>query len=104
MSAGLYQVLGWASPPGLVHLCIDVAWRDLGIEAGCLFFEPDVTIRHFHRCVGAPNDQTYRDANDNPEQFRNDNLVVQRWKLSKDFQLDAQNIREYREFTKALRG
>jgi len=96
MSAELYEALGWVAPPGLVHLCIDLAWRDLGQAAGCLFFEPDVTIRHFHRVAGAPNDQTYRDANDNGAQVRGDHLNVQRWRMSRDFQRDLETIRSLR--------
>lgn len=92
MSIELYEALGWVSPPGLTHLCVDVAWRDLGLETGALFFERAVTIRHMHRIVGAPDDQTYRDANDDPAQFRADNLGVQRWKLSTSYQDDVRRI------------
>jgi hypothetical protein len=104
MSVGLYQALGWVAPPGLVHLCIDVAWRDLGLDAGCLFYEPGVMIRHFHRVAGAPNDATYSDANDNPEQFRADNIGIQRWAMSRDYQQDLATVREYRAVCAALRA
>ena len=103
MSVELYEALGWVSPPGLTHLCIDVAWRDLGVEAGCLFFEPSVMIRHLHRMMGAPDDQTYRDANDDPEQFRSDNVASEAWRLSADFQRDVETVRRLRAVLRARR-
>lgn len=85
MDVETYKALGWVSAPGLVHLCIDVAWRDVALAAGCLFYEPSVFVRHFHRVSGAPDDQTYRDANDNTEQRDGDGYALGRWKLSPDF-------------------
>ncbi len=97
MSIELYRALGWVSPPGLTHLCIDVAWRDLGLAAGALHYRPDVFIRHLHRIAGARDDQTYRDANDNPEQVRGDSIAVAKWKNGRQFQHDLTVVREARE-------
>jgi hypothetical protein len=96
MSIELYEALGWVSPPGLTHLCIDVAWRQLGLAAGCLFHETGVLIRHFHRIAGAPNDATYQEANDNPKQFRADNMGVQSWAASRAFTDDLAKIKAIR--------
>lgn len=92
----VYQALGWVSPPGLVHLCIDVAWRDLGLAAGALHYLPDVTIRHLHRCTGAPDDQTYRDANDNPNQVAADNVALTVWRNSPAFTTARQALENLR--------
>jgi hypothetical protein len=97
MPVEVYRVLGWVSPPGLTHLCVDVAWRDLGIACGALFYEPRVTIRHLHRIAGAPDDQTYRDANDDPAQVRADNIAVQAWRLSPDFDRARVALAQLRE-------
>lgn len=97
MPVEVYRALGWVSAPGLTHLCIDVAWRDLGVAAGCLFYEPGVFVRHFHRCAGAPDDQTYRDANDDGTQVRADNRALTAWKTSPDFKRCVSAL-------KALRG
>lgn len=86
MPIEVHRALGYVSPPGIVHLCIDVAWRDLGLACDALFYESGVMIRHFHRVAGAPDDQTYRDANDNREQHRGDNIAVTAWKVSADFE------------------
>lgn len=96
MTRELWRTLGFVSPPGLTHLCIDVAWRDLGLAAGCLFYEPAVLIRHFHRIAGAPDDDTYREANDNREQVRADNLAVTRWKASPHFRDCVERLRVLR--------
>lgn len=97
MSVELYDALGWVAPPGLTHLCVDVAWRDLGIAAGCLFYVPDVCIRHHHRITGAPDDQTYRDANDNLDQVRADNVAISAWKASGRFATDLAKTNTVRD-------
>lgn len=103
VSAELAEALGWVSPPGLTHLCIDVAWRDLGLACGALFFEPGVEIRHLHRMMGAPDDQTYRDANDDMQQKRADNIAVQAWRAGPDFARACAVVRDQRALRSALR-
>lgn len=96
MTIETWRTLGFVSPPGLTHLCIDVAWRDLGLAAGCLFYEPAVLIRHFHRVSGAPDDETYREANDNRAQVRADNIAVTKWKASPHFRESVERLRVLR--------
>lgn len=91
MSVELYRALSYVAPPGLVHLCIDLAWRDLGIRTGTLHCLPGVMIRHVHRLVGAPNDLTYIEANEG-EQARNDHMAYDRWKHSDRFTRDVEKI------------
>lgn len=93
----LYRALGWISPPGLTHLCIDLAWRDLGVAAGCLWFEPDVEIRHLHRVKGAPDDQTYRDANDDPAQVASDSAHLSVWRNGPRFAEDLVKVQALRD-------
>lgn len=97
MDVETYKALGWVSAPGLVHLCIDVAWRDVGLAAGCLFYEPSVFVRHFHRVSGAPDDQTYRDANDDTVQRDGDGRALTAWKVSKDFPRAVAALKALRE-------
>lgn len=92
----LYRALGWVSPPGLTHLCVDVAWRDLGVAAGCLWYEPDVEIRHLHRVKGAPDDQTYRDANDDPVQVALDSAHLSVWRNGPRFAEDLAKVQALR--------
>ena len=97
MDVETYKALGWVSAPGLMHLCIDVAWRDVGLAAGCLFYEPSVFVRHFHRVSGAPDDQTYRDANDDTAQRDGDGRALTAWKVSKDFPRAVAALKALRE-------
>jgi hypothetical protein len=92
MSVEVYDAMGYVAMPGLKHLCIDIGWRDLGIATDSLFYAPDVMIRHLHRCVGAPDDQTYRDACDDTEQKRGDGLAYGRWRGSAEFLACVQRI------------
>jgi hypothetical protein len=97
MQAEVFKALGWIGPAQLTHLCIDLAWRDLGIAVGCLFYEASVMIRHRHRIAGAPDDQTYRDANDNPEQKRGDMLGYNNFRNGPDFTAAMAALKALRE-------
>lgn len=97
MPIEVYRALGWIAPGGIVHLCIDVAWRDLGIACDALHFERGVLIRHYHRLCGAPNDQTYADANDNSAQVNLDNREFRAWREGPAFEIDRGNLLRLRE-------
>jgi len=88
-----YRALGYVSPPGLVHLCIDLCWRDVAMAAGALHYLPEIMIRHYHRIAGAPDDQTYRDANDDIAQKNTDSLAHSSWRMSPRFDRDAEKLR-----------
>ena len=103
VSAELAEALGWVSPPGLVHLCIDLAWQHLGLTTGALYFERGVEIRHLHRMLGAPDDQTYRDANDDMAQKHGDHVNVQRWHNGPEFREACAVVAEQRRLWAALR-
>lgn len=64
MSAELVRALGHMAPPTLTHLYVDNYWRDLGHEAGCLTYLPDVIVEHLHPVAGkASVDEGYRRVN-----------------------------------------
>ncbi len=92
MSIEAYEALGYVSPPGVLkHLCIDMVWRDLGVESGTLHYCPDVMVRHLHRLVGAPDDDTYREANDG-QQKTDDFVAYPKWRDSEDFWRDVEKL------------
>ncbi len=63
VSANVVAALGWMCAPGLSHMCVDNALKDIGEAAGCLVYCPDVVIEHLHWCAGkAPMDSTYHEA------------------------------------------
>lgn len=64
MSSSIINTLGRMVPPGLLHLHLDTAWRDLGNRAGILRYLPDVIIEHMHPQAGkALWDPGYEDVN-----------------------------------------
>ncbi|HEX2551110.1 MAG TPA: glycosyltransferase [Nocardioidaceae bacterium] len=72
LTADIVQTLGYMGPPALRHLYVDDFWRDLGTQAGCLRYLPNVVVEHMHPLAGkAAVDDGYRRANA-PEQFRAD--------------------------------
>lgn len=92
-----YRTLGWIAPPGLVHLCIDLCWRDVGAASSTLHFVEDIMVRHLHRCVGFADDQTYRDANDDQQQKNADARAHKEYVWSPRFQRDVQKLATLQE-------
>ena len=63
ISSAIVTALGWMAHPGMRHYYIDNVWEDLGKDAGCLYYLPDVKIEHRHPSVtGTGHDATYGDA------------------------------------------
>jgi hypothetical protein len=63
ISSQIVTALGWMAHPGMRHYYIDNVWEDLGKDAGCLYYLPDVVIEHRHPSVtGQAPDATYGDA------------------------------------------
>jgi hypothetical protein len=63
MSADIVQALGWMYCPPMTRLFCDNVIKDLGEQAGCLAYLPDVVIRHLHWTSGlSPKDQTAIDG------------------------------------------
>ena len=64
MSTNIIEVLGFMSPPQLIHLFIDNFWTALGVNIGSLYYFDDVIIEHLHPYAGkAEMDAGYIDAN-----------------------------------------
>lgn len=80
MTSDIVTTLGWMAPPGLVHLFLDDAWRDLGNAMGRLRYLPDVVIEHLHPIAGkAPTDAGYEEVNA-PALYAADGAVYQNWR------------------------
>lgn len=64
MTSDIVSTLGYMCPPGFVHLCLDLVWKDWGLGMGRLTYLADVVIEHMHPAVSkAPLDATYEDVN-----------------------------------------
>jgi hypothetical protein len=79
MTSDIIRTLRWMCPPGLEHLYIDDAWRELGQGMGRLRYLPDVVIEHLHPAAGkAQRDPGYDEAN-HPDQDQRDKHTFLTW-------------------------
>jgi hypothetical protein len=81
ISAGIVEALGWMCEPSLRHFCVDAVWRDLGEQAGCLRYAPDVVIEHMHPHAGkGPRDATYLEVGETSGRLEPDSGAYQAWR------------------------
>lgn len=63
MSSDIVETLGWMANPETSHWFVDNCWADLGKNAGCIAYLPDVIVEHANAASGkAPGDQTNYDS------------------------------------------
>jgi hypothetical protein len=71
ISSDIVRALRWMLEPSLRHMCPDLVVKDIGEEAGCLAYVPEVLTEHVHWCAGkAPLDQVYAEAEAGKEEDR----------------------------------
>lgn len=64
MTSDIVRTLGYMAPPKLVHLCLDLVWRDWGRGTGRITYLPDMVIEHLHPAAGkAELDAGYEECN-----------------------------------------
>lgn len=64
MTADIPATLGYFCPPGFVHLCLDLVWKDWGEGMGRITYLDDVVIEHMHPANGkAKLDDRYAEVN-----------------------------------------
>lgn len=81
MTADIVRTLGAMVPGRTEHLYCDNIVRDLGRDAGCLTYLPDVLIEHMHPVAGkAEVDAGYSHVN-RPAQYAGDQRAYEEWKL-----------------------
>lgn len=80
MSTDLIEALGYMAAPGMRHLCIDLAWLDVGLALGRVRYLPHVILEHLHPAAGkAPTDDGYRQAN-SPAMVNADTAAYLAWR------------------------
>lgn len=63
MSSAIVTALGWMCYPQLGHFYADNIWEDLGRDAECLYWLPEIVVEHLHYTVtGTAPDATYGEA------------------------------------------
>lgn len=103
MTADIIRALGRMVPADVEHLYCDNAIRDLGEQAGCLRYLPDVLIEHMHPVAGkAPIDAGYQRVN-RREQYRKDRLAYELWRQV-DCGIHAGIVRTIRDRAEVGRG
>ena len=64
MTSDIPLTLGYFCPPGITHLCLDLAWKDWGQGIDRLAYLDDVVIEHMHPAAQkAPLDAGYVEVN-----------------------------------------
>lgn len=64
MTADIIRALGYMAPPTLTHMYVDNFWMDLGLEADCIFYLPEVVVEHVHPVAGKADwDEGHRRVN-----------------------------------------
>lgn len=87
------KTLGYAVPPGFVHLFIDNMYMELGKSIDRLVYMPSVIIEHIHPAAGkAEQDQTYVEANSSAN-WTNDRIRFEKY-LAEELASDAAKLRK----------
>jgi len=93
ISSDIVKALGWFCLPGAKHLYLDNTWAQVGREAGCLTYLPDVIIEHVHAFFGkAEMDEGYRRVN-HPSMYAHDEQVYRDWNESGQAAEDVATVR-----------
>ena len=96
MTPDIIRELGAMVPANVEHLYCDNAIKDLGEQAGCLRYLPEVLIEHMHPIAGkAPMDAGYEQVN-SPERYAKDRSAYARWRTAQ-LPMDAGIVRTLRE-------
>lgn len=94
ISGDIVKALGWMMLPACSHMCVDLAWKDIGLGADCLAYRPDVTIEHMHWGVSkSALDATYAEAEARHQEDRD---AYAKWQAER-MAADVAKVRALRE-------
>ena len=95
MDSQIVRILGYMSPPCLIHMYIDNFWLDLGVALKTLCYFPQVIIEHMHFSKGKnAYDKTYAESN-NPQQYDRDFKSYRNY-LANEFPQDIEKLKSKR--------
>lgn len=93
MTSDIVRALGYMAPPAMVHLCVDLCWKDWGQGLGRLTYLNDVILEHMHPANGkAPYDAGYEDAN-SPERTTADATAYLAYRDQGSLSTDLEKLR-----------
>lgn len=93
MTSNIPEALGYMTPPGFIHLCVDVVWTDTGNALGKLTYLPDVLIEHMHPLAGKGKDDSNYAAVNSGAVASNDAAEYRRYNESGDFDRDVAKLK-----------
>lgn len=73
MTSDIPKALGYMTPLGFQHLCVDVVWKDWGVEIDRLRYLPDTVVEHMHPLAGKGKEDGNYAAVNSTAMARNDN-------------------------------
>lgn len=96
MTSDIVRALGYMAPPNLTHLYVDNFWLDIGYQADCLRYLPNVVVEHCHPVAGkAQWDDGYVRVNSD-EQYTADRVAYSDY-LATSLQSDLIKVVALRE-------
>lgn len=91
ISSSIIECLGFFGPPGFVHLCVDLTWKDMGEGLDRISYLEDVIIEHMHPANGKGQlDNGYLLVNSKTME-RRDEKEYKRWR-KEDFPRELRRV------------
>ncbi|MFK0182317.1 hypothetical protein ACIQVR_40905 [Streptomyces xanthochromogenes] len=94
MTSDIVTTLGFMAPPTLVHLCVDLVWKDWGNGMQRITYLDDLIVEHLHPAAQkAELDEGYEDAN-SPERVSGDSAAYYAYCDEGGLEADLKKLRE----------
>ena len=91
MSTNIIRILGYMSPPKLIHLYMDNFWLNIGQALQCIKYVREATIEHMHPLAGkADYDLQYQDVN-SEEMYKKDRATYVEY-IQSDLKHDLEKL------------
>jgi hypothetical protein len=93
MTSDIVATLDYMAPPAMVHLCVDLVWKDWGTGMQRITYLDDVIIEHLHPANGkAEVDAGYEEVN-SPEQVSSDSAAYYDYRDNGGLEADLEKLR-----------
>jgi hypothetical protein len=93
MSADIVRELGRMVPAPVEHLYCDNSIMDVGRDAGCLHYVPEIVVEHINPYAGKTAFDAQYERVNGSEQYRRDRPAYKRWKRDGGLASDAEQVR-----------
>lgn len=92
ISSPIVKALGWFGLRGAKHLYLDNTWKQLGEQADCLFYLPDIVIEHMHPAYGKGTWDANHVRVNSEAMYSHDLAVYEEWQRTSAEQ-DVERVR-----------